>query len=196
MPRAAPIFGQPLPISRLGGAGRIGLFFDIGMASAQPGRAPVASGEEEADLRDRIRRRRRAGDGAGDPQPPSPAAATATACTLRRRSCACTRFGDRLCHRLGTWAPGQLVECRGCLQPQCQWRLQPRLQPRRQGRHHRPEAQAPLARASRRAPECRKLAPGGDLVTCFVCAEGACCGCLRRQRRSPKGLAVSRPSAR
>ena len=39
--------------------------------------------------------------------------------------------------------------------------------------------------ASRRRPECRKLAPGGDLITCFPCAEGVCCGYLRRRRRSP-----------
>ena len=31
---------------------------------------------------------------------------------------------------------------------------------------------------------CSKLAPAGDLITCFPCAEGACCGSLRRRRRS------------
>ena len=30
----------------------------------------------------------------------------------------------------------------------------------------------------------QELAPDGDLVTCFPCAEGACCGCLRRRRHS------------
>ena len=34
-------------------------------------------------------------------------------------------------------------------------------------------------------PECSKLAPGGDLITCFPCVKGACCGCVRRRRRSP-----------
>ena len=58
-----------------------------------------------------------------------------------------------------------------------------------------PQPDAPRLGAGRN-PECRKLAPGGDVVTCLPCAEGACCGCLRRRRRSPKGLAVSRPSAR
>jgi len=39
------------------------------------------------------------------------------------------------------------------------------------------------------------LAPGGDLITCFACAEGACCGCLRRRRRSPwPPLSASRAS--
>ena len=39
--------------------------------------------------------------------------------------------------------------------------------------------------ASRCRPEWRKLAPGGDLISCFPCAECVCCGCLRRRRRSP-----------
>ena len=36
----------------------------------------------------------------------------------------------------------------------------------------------------RYATECRKLAPGDDLVGCFPCAKGACYGCLRRGRPS------------
>ena len=39
--------------------------------------------------------------------------------------------------------------------------------------------------ASRRHHECRKLAPAGDLITCFPCAKRACCGSLRCRRRSP-----------
>ena len=37
----------------------------------------------------------------------------------------------------------------------------------------------------RSSPGCSKLPPDGDLITCFPCAEAACCGCLRRQRCSP-----------
>mgnify|MGYP001233247470 CR=1 FL=1 len=31
----------------------------------------------------------------------------------------------------------------------------------------------------------QKLAPSNDFITSFPCADGACCGCLWRQRRSP-----------
>ena len=47
----------------------------------------------------------------------------------------------------------------------------------------------------------QELAPDGDLVTCFPCAEGACCGCLRRRRHSlwppfsPRALAFGQPLA-
>ena len=55
--------------------------------------------------------------------------------------------------------------------------------------------------AERLQTECSKWAPGGDLITCFPCAEGACCGCLRpkyrlcfskcERSREPKALAVA-----
>ena len=34
--------------------------------------------------------------------------------------------------------------------------------------------------------ECRKLAPGGDIITCFPCAEGTGCGSLRRRSQAAR----------
>ena len=107
-----------------------GSSFDTGVASAQPGRTPVASAEEEAGLRDRICRGRRAGDRAGGPQPPASAAAaaTATASTHHRRSCARSRFrerlDERLDERLGICARTRPLEQR----VQCRRRLQSELE--------------------------------------------------------------------
>ena len=130
MPRAAPTFRPSSAHQPLGALPAVtGSSFDTGVASAQPGRAPVASAEEEAGLRDRICRGRRAGDRAGGPQPPASAAAAATAtatATHHRRSCARVRFRERLDERLDerlgirarTRPLEQRVQCR---------RLQPEL---------------------------------------------------------------------
>lgn len=119
------------------GHGRDGLLFDTGVAGAQPGGAPVAGGEEEAGLRDRLCRGRRARDRAGGTQPPASAAAAAaaTASALRRHSCTRARLrarfrerlrervNERLDERLGVRARSRPLEQR----VQCR-RLQPELE--------------------------------------------------------------------
>ena len=40
-------------------------------------------------------------------------------------------------------------------------------------------------------PECRKSAPDGAAVTCFPCAEAACCGCFA----APEARALAALSA-
>ena len=123
------------------GHGRDGLLFDTGVAGAQPGGAPVAGGEEEAGLRDRLCRGRRARDRAGGTQPPASAAAAAaaTASALRRHSCTRARLrarfrerlrervderlDERLCVRARSRPLEQRVQCRR-LQPELE--LEPR----------------------------------------------------------------------